>query len=113
MLDDFVTLTDVNKTYRMGSSSLVAVSDVNLILKQTEIVSLIGPSGCGKTTLINLIAGFDQPTSGSVIFNHNVHGRRIQRVVVFQADSVFPWMTVEENIGYSLKLAHVDANERS
>jgi ABC-type nitrate/sulfonate/bicarbonate transport system ATPase subunit len=70
-----------------------------------HIVSLVGPSGCGKTTVINVIAGFMKPTSGRVLVDsREVSGPVSHCGVVFQADSVFPWMTVEQNVAYGLKM---------
>lgn len=88
--------------FGMQGSSLHALDAINLEVRENEFLCILGPSGCGKTTLLNLIAGFLTPTSGRV----TVGGKRVtkpgpDRVVVFQEDAVFPWMTVEENIGFS------------
>lgn len=78
-----------------------ALSDLNLEIKDQEFVCLLGPSGCGKSTALNLIAGFTQPTSGSV----EVEGEPIiapgpERGVVFQDATIFPWMSVRENVAF-------------
>ena len=84
---------------------------VSLEVKEGEFVCIVGPSGCGKSTLLNIIAGFLQPSRGDV----SVEGRPVlgpdrRRIFVFQENGVFPWLTVEENIGFGL--LKKSANER-
>jgi len=86
--------------------------DVTFDIARNELLCIIGRSGCGKTTLLNVLAGFVRPTSGSV----TVSGREVtrpgpDRAVVFQNDAVFPWMTVEQNIGFSLAARGADKSE--
>lgn len=91
-----------------GSGSrgaLDVLSQVNLTIRNGEFICVIGPSGCGKSTLLSLLAGFLHPTSGRVL----VRGEQVQspgsdRVMVFQNSSLFPWLTVFDNIEYGLKL---------
>lgn len=76
---------------------------VNLAVEEGEFVCIVGPSGCGKSTLLNIIGGFLQQTSGAVV----VEGEPVtrpdpRRIFVFQENGVFPWLTVEENIGFGL-----------
>src|SRR6266571_4661148 len=87
---------------RAGQPILV-LERVNLEVKPGEFVCLVGPSGCGKSTLLNIVAGFLRPTRGEVI----VEGEAVRqpdprRIFVFQENGVFPWLTVEENIGFGL-----------
>ncbi len=82
----------------------IVVKDISFDIAPGQLICLIGPSGCGKTTLLNMIAGFTKPASGSVMVN----GRPVvrpgpDRCVVFQQDALFPWLTVEENITFGLK----------
>ena len=98
-----VQLKNVSKRYKgqNGNPGVLALNDLSFALDENEIVALIGRSGCGKSTAMNLIAGFDSPTSGSSSINgHTVAGPQ-QCGIVFQADAIFPWMTVKENIAYS------------
>src|SRR5947209_10236393 len=76
---------------------------VNLEVKEGEFVCIVGPSGCGKSTLLNIVAGFLAQTRGEVIVEgHPVSGPDRRRIFVFQENGVFPWLTVEQNIGFGL-----------
>jgi len=97
-----IELTDVCKSYEDYGSVL---SGISLEIKDHEFICILGPSGCGKSTLLNIIAGLDMPTSGSVYVNgHPVTGPSNDRVMMFQGQSLFPWLTVIENIKFGLKL---------
>jgi NitT/TauT family transport system ATP-binding protein len=94
---------------------LRVVDDVSYDIRDREFVSVIGPSGCGKTTMMNIVAGFMQPTTGTVRLDGNpVPGPGPDRGVMFQEYGVFPWLSVKENIAFGLKLAanRVDPRER-
>jgi len=87
------------------NGSMRVVDGVSLDIQEGEFVSIIGPSGCGKTTLMNLVGGFVQPTSGSVLLDGQpVQGPGPERGVMFQEYGVFPWLTVRQNIQFGLKL---------
>jgi NitT/TauT family transport system ATP-binding protein len=97
-----IAIDSVSVRFPTGDTEVVALHDVNLNIKENEFICIMGPSGCGKTTLLNAIAGFVKPTSGSI----NIEGQPVtkagpDRAVVFQSDAVFPWMTVEENVAFS------------
>ena len=78
--------------------------EVNLEIAAQEIFCIVGPSGCGKTTLLNIAAGFIPATSGRVLMEGNtVNGPQSRCGFTFQADAVFPWMTVAGNVGYGLQ----------
>jgi len=81
--------------------TVVALQDVSFTARRGEFISIVGPSGCGKSTLVKLLAGLDEPTSGEVLGRIAAAGNR---GVVFQQYSLFPWLTVEENIGFGLHL---------
>jgi NitT/TauT family transport system ATP-binding protein len=84
---------------------LSVVDDVSFDIRNGEFVSIIGPSGCGKTTMMNLVAGFAKPASGSVLLDGKpVEGPGPERGVIFQEYGVFPWLTVEQNIAFGLTL---------
>ena len=80
-----------------------ALSDVSLTMAGGEFISLVGPSGCGKSTILRLVAGLIKPTTGTL----TVDGKEItepspERGMVFQKPTLFPWLTVEKNIGFSI-----------
>jgi NitT/TauT family transport system ATP-binding protein len=82
------------------------VDDVSYEIRQGEFVAVIGPSGCGKTTMMNMVAGFVQPTAGSVTLDGKpIAGPGPDRGVIFQEYGVFPWLTVRENIAFGLSLS--------
>ncbi len=92
---------------------VVAVQDFSLQVNEGEFVCLLGASGCGKTTMLNLFAGFIQPTQGRVL----LHGEPITRIeprcgVVFQSYALFPWKTVQGNVEFGLRMQRVAAAER-
>lgn len=96
-----IELRDVSKVFSRGKSTTTALENSSLKVESGETVCLVGPSGCGKTTMLNLIAGFTSPTSGTVqVAGKEVKGPSAERAVVFQSDAVFPWLTVEKNIAF-------------
>jgi NitT/TauT family transport system ATP-binding protein len=100
-----IVLNSVSVRFSSGTSEVLALDNIDLKVRENEFLCVMGPSGCGKTTLLNAIAGFVRPTSGRI----EIEGRPVvragpDRAVVFQADAVFPWMTVEENIGFSQRV---------
>lgn len=89
-----------------------ALKDINFTLKQGELLSVLGPSGCGKTTLLNMIAGFLNPTSGSASLGGNViEGPGVERGMVFQQGALFEWLPVSKNVDFGLRMKGTDAQE--
>lgn len=89
-----------------------ALKNLNLTIQSGQIVSLIGPSGCGKSTTLNLASGLLAPTIGTVKINETkITGPGLDRGVVFQSYSLFPWMTVLENITFALKQKSKESKE--
>jgi NitT/TauT family transport system ATP-binding protein len=83
------------------------LQDINLTVREGEFVCLLGPSGCGKTTLLRLLAGLETPASGSLSWNNvPITGPSLERGVVFQDYSLFPWMTLLRNITVALAKTH-------
>ncbi len=89
--------------FNRDAQSTGVLQDVSLEVGEGEFVCLLGPSGCGKTTLLNILAGFLSPTSGKVtVDGERVTGPDPRRIFVFQERGVFPWLTVEGNVGFGL-----------
>ncbi|WP_400227155.1 ABC transporter ATP-binding protein [Methanobrevibacter smithii] len=102
-----IEIKNINKSFhgRGLDHDIKVLDDVNLNIGDGEFVCLLGPSGCGKTTLLRLIAGLDQPTSGEVIADGEVVKKPSgDRGVIFQQYSLFPWLTVLENVMFGLNL---------
>jgi NitT/TauT family transport system ATP-binding protein len=105
----------VSLTFDTPKGKLKVVDDVSYDINDGEFIAVIGPSGCGKTTMMSMLAGFQMPTTGKVLFDGTpVNGPGPERGVIFQEYGVFPWLTVKENIVFGLKLKanHVPASER-
>lgn len=113
MSNNILEIKNVFRTYVDGddpqSENVVeALKDINLEIRRGEFLSIIGPSGCGKTTLLRLIGGLDLPQAGEILLDGNpIKGPDSQRGYVFQQGSLFPWLTVEQNIASGLKARHV------
>ncbi len=94
----------ISKQYgRSSGHALVALEDISCEVSAGEWVCLVGPSGCGKSTLLHIIASLDRSTSGSI----EVHG---SIGFMFQEPTLFPWLNVQENVGFGLRMQKVDAN---
>jgi NitT/TauT family transport system ATP-binding protein len=104
----------VGMVFSHDGNSVSVLENINLEVNVGEFVCLLGPSGCGKSTLLNIMAGFLSPTSGQVrIDGEAVSGPDPRRVFVFQERGVFPWLTVEGNIGFGLfKLPKAERERR-
>ncbi len=90
-----------------------ALEDVSLRVRDCEFLCLLGPSGCGKTTLLRIIAGLITPTEGMVLLDGQPSiGPDADKGMVFQRDATFPWLTVEQNVEYGLKLRGIPKVER-
>lgn len=107
-----VSLHEVSKSYVQDGRSVVAVSDVSLEIKDGEFVCVVGHSGCGKTTLLNILAGFLEPSSGSVAFGEHRGARAVDIGVVFQEYALFPWRTAAGNVEFGLEMRDVPTAER-
>jgi len=103
----------VNKLFLSDGKEMEVLRDINLSIRESEFICLIGPSGCGKTTLLRIIAGLEEPTSGTIFLaGEPITGPSPARGMVFQEYSLFPWRTVLENIAFGLELKGVPAEER-
>lgn len=101
-----IRLEGVSQVFSGGGkgSTVTALENVNLEVNARQFVTIVGKSGCGKTTLLNLVAGFEHPTSGSVIVDDVVvRAPSSDRAVVFQEAALYPWLSVRENIALGLR----------
>ncbi|MHB1231370.1 MAG: ABC transporter ATP-binding protein [Burkholderiales bacterium] len=96
-----IAVSHVSKAYGVLQNSKEVVKDCTFNIERGKLTVMIGPSGCGKSTLIRLLAGFEQPTSGTLTLNGEVIGGPARdRMVLFQESALFPWMTTYDNIMY-------------
>ena len=103
--DTHIVISGVGKVFSTADRELVALKDINLEIPRGQFTCLLGPSGCGKSTLLNAVAGFSAPTSGIITADGKpVTGPGPDRGMVFQEYALFPWMTVEDNIGFGLQI---------
>jgi NitT/TauT family transport system ATP-binding protein len=102
-----LAVRNVRKVYGAGEQAYLALDGIDLDVSAGEFVCLLGPSGCGKSTLLNLLAGFEQPSSGSVSFGGApVRGAGQDRVMFFQdaGSALLPWLSAEENVRFALRV---------
>ena len=102
----------LGKAYQTRSGVVPALEDVTFTIRGQEFVCIVGPSGCGKTTLLKLIAGLLEPTSGRIIFDAKPADDRPRSALVFQEHGLFPWMTVLDNVAFGLEMQGVGRQER-
>lgn len=109
-----ITLENVSKSFKQKGKPEEVLQNINLELEQGEFLCIVGPSGCGKTTLLRMIAGLDFPTQGKVMENGTeITGPSRERGYVFQQYSLFPWLTVLENVNFGLEVMGMDKEERN
>ncbi|MDP2157636.1 MAG: ABC transporter ATP-binding protein [Nitrospirota bacterium] len=107
-----VNVKDLSKVYEKDGQCLTVLQDCNLHIEKGRLTVLMGPSGCGKTVLINLIAGYEEPTSGTIRINDApVTGPGSDRLVVFQETALFPWMNVYSNVTFGCAVKGVPNRE--
>jgi len=109
----YLQITNLNKNFDTSNGPLVVLKDINMTIEQGEFICAVGASGSGKSTLLRQIAGLDTPTSGEV----RVDGKRVtgpgpDRGMVFQHYTLYPWMNVQENTEFGLKLLGVPKQVR-
>jgi NitT/TauT family transport system ATP-binding protein len=108
-----LSLRDVSKTFPSKQGPVQALADITLEIGPREVVCVLGPSGGGKTTLLNLMAGLELPSEGSVACNGTpVHGPGPDRVVIFQELALFPWLNVLGNVSFGLRMKGIPKEER-
>lgn len=104
-----IILKDIRKVFE----GKTVIDNVNFEINDHEFICMLGPSGCGKSTLLNMIAGLDMPTSGDIIVDGTaIKAPSNDRVMMFQAMALFPWLTVIENIKFGLKIKKYSKEEQ-
>ena len=104
-MSSFIALNELSKQYVVKKQTFMALSDVQLSIEEGQFVSVVGPSGCGKSTILRILAGLEEATSGEVLVDGvPVMGPGADRGMVFQTYTLFPWLSVRENIQFGLKL---------
>ncbi|HYV51540.1 MAG TPA: ABC transporter ATP-binding protein, partial [Dongiaceae bacterium] len=109
-----IEIEGVGKVFDARGRSVPALENINLNIDDGEFVCLIGPSGCGKSTLLAMIAGLERPTSGSIRADGvPIKGAASSRVLIFQEAALFPWLDVESNVAFGLKMKRMPRKERA
>jgi NitT/TauT family transport system ATP-binding protein/sulfonate transport system ATP-binding protein len=104
---------DVTKVYKTKSGSVTALEPTSFRMEQRELVTVVGPSGCGKSTMLHMVGGLVTPTSGHVYLDgQEVTEADADRGMVFQAYTLFPWLTVRQNVQFGPRLRGIKKKER-
>lgn len=108
-----ITLTNVSLSYLQDTCQVEALRNISLDLGDKDFVCVLGPSGCGKSSLLNVIAGYRAPTAGSIQVDGKEHVQPDSQVgVVFQQPNLLPWLNIEKNIEFGLKMQRIPKEER-
>ncbi|MDY0226184.1 MAG: ABC transporter ATP-binding protein [Desulfomicrobium apsheronum] len=107
-------IAQVSKSFQHGNGrAMLAVSDLNLTVREGEFVCVVGTSGCGKTTTLRMVAGLEIPSSGSIILDcQAIQGPGVERCVVFQRYTLYPWRSVLDNVAFGLEVRGMGRRER-
>ena len=108
-----IEIQGLSKVYKTSKGIFEALKEVDLHVNNEEFVTILGPSGCGKSTILRILAGLEDYDGGSVtVGSEGVIGPSVKRGMVFQSYTLFPWLTVRENIEFGLKLKGMPQAER-
>ena len=104
MSDKFISLEGITKRFPApGGGMTTVLDDLWLSMSRGEFTCIIGHSGCGKTTVLNLLAGLDEPSAGTIIVdNQSIEGPSLDRAVIFQSHALLPWLSVKGNVAYAV-----------
>ncbi|MCL2224510.1 MAG: ABC transporter ATP-binding protein [Defluviitaleaceae bacterium] len=109
----YIEIDGVSKQFMHNKTPILALQNVNLNIEKGEFICFLGPSGCGKTTLLNMLAGYDKPTSGEIrIEGAVVDTPSIKRATVFQGYDLLPWRTAQKNVEIGLESLDMSKEER-
>nr|WP_226584720.1 ABC transporter ATP-binding protein [Halobacillus litoralis] len=108
-VDPKISIQNLTKVFYKKESRVTALDGITLDIKDGEFICLVGPSGCGKTTLLRILADLEKPSAGSFTIAQGKEDRPLQSMV-FQERGVIPWLTVEGNVSFGLKMRHLPKN---
>ena len=108
-------IQQISKVYQGDGHEVIAIDGIDLGIRNREFATILGPSGCGKSTLLRIVAGLAKPTQGLVrLDGQTISGPGQDRGMVFQSYTLFPWLTVKENIQFGLRtLRHGQGRRRN
>jgi NitT/TauT family transport system ATP-binding protein len=106
-LPDKIEIRNLSKVFPGRPEPVIALDNVSLSVPRGEFVCIVGPSGCGKTTLLRIVAGLEKQSYGDFSVAHDDKSKRVNSMI-FQEQSIFPWMSVRDNISYGLRMRGVD-----
>jgi len=108
---DVIVIENLSKAFKTKRGWIDALQNINLSVQDQEFLCIVGPSGCGKTTLLRILAGLEKQSSGKVYMKAKDPEKPLTSMI-FQGDSVFPWMSVVENVAYGLRIRGIAAKDR-
>lgn len=113
MNEPLLRIEEVSKTYPGKKGATLALSPTTLSIQESELVSIVGPSGCGKSTLLHIVGGLIEPTSGELYLDGKAFsGPDAERGMVFQGYTLFPWLTVRQNVLFGPRMRNLPNEER-
>lgn len=108
-MTDKIVIKNIKKSFSSGSESNAVINGIDLTIADGEFIAIVGPSGCGKSTLMKMIAGFLPPDEGSIVIDGvERKGPNANGILISQHGSVFPWLTVQQNLMFGLSDEHAD-----
>ncbi|ALC84357.1 taurine ABC transporter ATP-binding protein [Bacillus gobiensis] len=108
-----IELKEISLQFSSNRAVQPVLGNINLDLHQDEFVCILGPSGCGKSTLLNILAGFQKPTTGQRFINGEKYSKPNADIgVVFQHPNLFPWLTIQNNVGFGLKMKGMSKKDK-
>ena len=111
-MDYKLVIDQVGKVFNSKGGEMVALDRTSFKVKEGEFITILGPSGCGKSTILRIVAGLEEPSSGHVYLDgHEVKGPGPDRGMVFQSYTLYPWLNVQENIAFGLKLKGISQKQ--
>lgn len=111
-MGNIVEIENLNKTFEKENEKLEVLENINLSIREEEFISIIGSSGCGKSTLLRIITGLDTDYEGTAFLDgQQIKKPSLDRGIVFQDHRLFPWLTIEENVGFGIPEGQKNKNE--